>query len=455
MLVRRPLPSEEPTLKRSSRNVSESLLVTGRTRQATPLQQPIVEARLSSGSTPRTAPRRLLTGHGTPLRAVGASGTVETKLCRPVDPLPREDIAAGTTRLRLLRGKKRQAAHGAARMETSSHLLTFLEANSIREGTAEKYTRALKDFDDWMTSGGTKFGNTEMLDALGTEYLEDLYFRGFNHEAGDTLLSALRYASPVLTSEGKGTLPRMQRSLRGFRRLAPGASRCPIPFYGMTAMVGAAFFLKLEKLGVALTVQFVGYLRPHELLSLTPRHLVAPSSFDANVWGLLLAPEELAVRSKTQVFDESVTLDWAEIPALGDRLREYRRGTEAESSIWGFDSKRFDALFATVAEASGVSVLRPHPYSLRHGGASHDYLRARRTLDAVRLRGRWRSENSVRRYLKASRAMKEEQALDVATLRYGQLIASNFDKLLARSWTAPRPPRLGGGSLLQAAPRRG
>ena len=43
-------------------------------------------------------------------------------------------------------------------------------------------------------------------------------------------------------------------------------------------------------------------------------------------------------------------------------------------------------------------------YQLRHGGASHDLLHQTRSYEGVRARGRWRSDSSVRRHAKRSRA---------------------------------------------------
>ena len=51
------------------------------------------------------------------------------------------------------------------------------------------------------------------------------------------------------------------------------------------------------------------------------------------------------------------------------------------------------------------------PYRLRHGGASHDYSSKLRDLAAIQMRGRWRSQSSVRRYEKGGRLTQMMQAL--------------------------------------------
>ena len=61
-----------------------------------------------------------------------------------------------------------------------------------------------------------------------------------------------------------------------------------------------------------------------------------------------------------------------------------------------------DALDALQMDHMGVEL-----YSLRHGGASDDFLTKRRTLPEIKHRGRWRADSSVRRYTKIARALKE------------------------------------------------
>ena len=96
---------------------------------------------------------------------------------------------------------------------------------------------------------------------------------------------------------------------------------------------------------------------------------------------------------------------------------------------------------------TGVSELRPHPYSVRHGGASCDHLGRRRAHDLVWLRGRWGSEESVRRYVKASQAMKEEAALAEETQQYGRHYLERLDVVLSERLQPSVPPRLTGPVL--------
>ena len=62
-------------------------------------------------------------------------------------------------------------------------------------------------------------------------------------------------------------------------------------------------------------------------------------------------------------------------------------------------------------------MLSPSPYSLRHGGASHDRSTNSRSIQDVRKRGNWKAWQSVRRYEKSGRLGMELRKLTPATLR--------------------------------------
>ena len=99
-------------------------------------------------------------------------------------------------------------------------------------------------------------------------------------------------------------------------------------------------------------------------------------------------------------------------------------------------------LFHRTTELSGVHVLSPHPYSMRHGGASHDALTAHRSLAAIKRHGRWRSDASVVRYSKHARVLHEAAKLPDVVRQYALAVEKNLVKILAKQLPAPRPPRL-------------
>ncbi len=70
--------------------------------------------------------------------------------------------------------------------------------------------------------------------------------------------------------------------------------------------------------------------------------------------------------------------------------------------------------------------LRPHLYSLRHGGASEDMLSGRRTAEQVQRRGRWAVASSMKRYAKEPKLLAELQHVSTDAFIFGQLAESNL-----------------------------
>ena len=177
-------------------------------------------------------------------------------------------------------------------------------------------------------------------------------------------------------------------------------------------MVGAALFAQRPDIALGLMLQFLCYLRPGELVCLKRGQVVAPQSASfTNHWAVLLAPEEEAVTSKTQEFDESVLIDWPGLWGLYQLLRRHVAPLSATDALWTFDHKEYNMMFARVSELAEVNKLVPHPYSLRHSGASHDSLLRRRSIEAIQKRGRWRAASSATRYDKHARVLKEVSKL--------------------------------------------
>ena len=68
-------------------------------------------------------------------------------------------------------------------------------------------------------------------------------------------------------------------------------------------------------------------------------------------------------------------------------------------------------------------------YALRHGGASFDIVSNSRELLEVKTRGRWQSDQSLRRYQKPSKAQAELNKLGKDTVKFGQAVLDNLEAL--------------------------
>ena len=189
-----------------------------------------------------------------------------------------------------------------------------------------------------------------------------------------------------------------------------------------------------------LTLQFVAYLRPSELVNLAPSQVVEPKGTEPH-GALLLAPEEEGIPSKTRQFDESVILDRDDIPGLFTALSQQKARRHGATTLWSIGFQRYGELFKKYSAASGVSCLQPHPYSVRHGGASDDALRRRRTMLEIKMRGRWAADASIRRYMKHARLLKEIERLPAVVRAYGEKVASVLSECLDQTVRSPTARR--------------
>jgi hypothetical protein len=181
-----------------------------------------------------------------------------------------------------------------------------------------------------------------------------------------------------------------------------------------------------------IAVTFVAYLRPGEAMRLRGKNLVAPTAAAGacySRWALLLHDTLDARPGKTGLYDESVVFDhecWI-YPAL----EALKIATAPGQSLWDFSLTELQSAFKHAVAALGLERLRPHLYSLRHGGASEDILVGRRTPEQVQRRGRWAAPSSMKRYAKESKLLAELQFLPQHTFEFGKLVEANFVDTLA------------------------
>ena len=176
-------------------------------------------------------------------------------------------------------------------------------------------------------------------------------------------------------------------------------------------------------------VQFDTYLRPSECLGLRVDQLIPPlPGSGTKFWALLLAPEEEAIPTKTQEFDESILLDSPELVYLYPRFSALKKRS-GRDLVWSFDYRKFSSLFKRVAELAGLGQAHLHPYMMRHGGASDDALRLTRSLEAIKRRGRWAADTSVKRYEKHARVLESLECLPKLARDYGLIIERQLKDL--------------------------
>lgn len=181
------------------------------------------------------------------------------------------------------------------------------------------------------------------------------------------------------------------------------------------------------------------YLRPGEGMDVLGKHVVKPlrnAGRQFQRYSLVIRDQEEGVPDKTGTFDNTLldnplTKNW-----LGPALEKLAQTSGKTSPIFDFKPEEFRVEFQKAGETLGLNSL--HTYQLRHGGASDDLNSKLRDHHAVRERGRWRTDASVRRYAKSGKIQKLLQDLQKDKLDFCKWAAHNMENMV----TGKTPARI-------------
>ena len=96
--------------------------------------------------------------------------------------------------------------------------------------------------------------------------------------------------------------------------------------------------------------------------------------------------------------NEAVAIYDPVVRQLGDLVFMLSHHHCSSAPIWPFSAAAFRKMFHQCVCHFGLQALNFKPYSLRRGGATHDYM-AKGILEPIILRGRWRSLSVARLYI--------------------------------------------------------
>ena len=284
---------------------------------------------------------------------------------------------------------------------------TFLEQSAISMEVAVDYKHRMQIF--------RKFAKEHKLSLRGQKKLDEsfCFFLNSLFEEGNDIGDATKHLAALIDSEpgctGKDSLPRSRRCLQGWRRLDPGATRPPMPWELIAAIVMKLVQRELIDQALLVLLMFDAYLRPGEALSLRREDLVEPTA-QHPFFSLNLHPSDRQESSKVGLSDETILLDSKTTPWMGLLLRHHLSLHRGEM-IFRVDYRGLrDAWQGALVD---LGLCRTHSvlYQLRHSGPSYDRMVKHRSLLDVKKRGRWLSDSSVRRYEASARLNQEFQKL--------------------------------------------
>jgi integrase len=221
-----------------------------------------------------------------------------------------------------------------------------------------------------------------------------------------------------------------RQCLKGWERVKKTASHPPLTWELTVAM--ACWLARCGSLApaVAMLVAFDCYLRVGELTRIRLRDVVMPH--DARMGDAHTGMAVCLARTKTGL-NQSVALHRPAVAAvLCDWVRRIQSGSRVDDNplIFPFSADRLRHLMRAACVHFGVGHTAYVPHSLRHGGATADFLLTG-SIERVQFRGRWKSMESVRTYVQTARALLAAQTVPAALNALGQQLSAELVPVMA------------------------
>ena len=262
--------------------------------------------------------------------------------------------------------------------------------SSVGPATLKSYRTALASFLAWLQEEGVvRVQGFAALDDLLIDYFEHILVslgRKGKHHAVNA-----RSAILLFLPNARWSLNGSARALKGWARLQPSKQRPPMPWELATLIVDHFRKSKLHDYEWVFRACFEGYLRLSEAIGAKVEDLDVSGRE-----GVLALP-----KSKTGL-NQSVIIhrgDWLELTRqLLDRPSSHRR------SLVNVSAHKFRRALQSTLKKLGVKRVHFTPHSLRHGGATRDFMLGVPIADIV-LRGRWAQAKTASRYIQQGRAL--------------------------------------------------
>ena len=285
---------------------------------------------------------------------------------------------------------------------------SFLRSACLAPDTYKAYRRAVAVF---LRDTGLRFTDLttrsiHTIDLYCAAWIESEYEAGGSRSYAENLESGLAFFAPRL----KGLLREAKLRLRGWRRRPPVGLQCksypPMPLHLATLMSVRIAATRPQgdmrdlRAAVAILLSFDCYLRVNECLRLRAADVRMPR--DERLGPAYLHAAVHLRQTKTL---ENMTVQVRD-PVVARLLHRCIIGLAPHDRVFPFSDDIYRSrYFHPTLAALGLSHLGFVPHSLRHGGATHDYVVRRCSEAYIKRRGRWASDKSANRYVQTLHAV--------------------------------------------------
>jgi integrase len=276
------------------------------------------------------------------------------------------------------------------------------------------------------------------IDQLVSEYLNHLFRNGGSFAQAAHALFGLVHEAPRL----KLKLHLARRCLKGWDRHRSHRSHPPLT-WELTVVVALAMARRGHHAAATATVlAFDCYLRVSEFSQL--RRADIASAHDDRL-GIHCTDMALRLANTKTGPNRFVAVMDLHVAATVQGYLDSTHTVPADQPVFGFTRDQYRRLFSSVCLDLGLGGLGYVPHSLRHGGATADFMLGS-TIEQVMHRGRWAATSSATRYIQQGPALLVNQQVPAQLVSIGRVCAPHLAECLRhlRESVAAvtfRPPR--------------
>jgi len=277
-----------------------------------------------------------------------------------------------------------------------------LLALRVAPGTADKYRAGVLRLYNYMAAVDTTFSNYDELDDILCDYIHYLWCEDPFNSGQLQRASHAIFGLELFEPRAKGHLLASRSALRGWERLLP--SQSPPAMSRDIALAIAVDLWRTNNHDAAILVLLSHdcYLRANEALGLRVQDfaaghtdpLVPALSPELGIAGISLGHTKTGRNQFVTIRDVLVR----------DLLRRLVQDKAPADRIFNLNYNTYRRQFNDSLARLGINNLGFVLHSLRHGGATFDFLQ-NRDLHYIFHRGRWLQFNSARRYIEAGAAL--------------------------------------------------
>jgi integrase len=276
---------------------------------------------------------------------------------------------------------------------------------------------------------------TVEIDLRLAAWLEAEFESGGSRQYGENTRSGLHFFLPRV----KNRLHESHLRLKGWKKCVPGKSYLPMPKNIATLVAVHLAAADNYLAGLAVLLSFDCYLRVNECVNLLVGDVRIPADGRMGERYLHCA---VHLRKTKTLNNLSCTI---RDPVIARLLHRCVIGRSKHERLFPFTAGVFRSrLFKPTVASLGLAQMGFVPHSLRHGGATHDYVIAGRSETEVVNRGRWASTASADRYMQTLAAVdltyQVPRSLDSDGRDYWSCLEAIFDQQIGDD--LPRLPPL-------------